>query len=342
MFFIQSTGTFAFESVTLNHQANSLYYPADLYEHFLGRRPNRTGKGYIAYSCFSLEASILGFSWIQRSDSSQLDVSVLERNENFGQFLIRGTSVPFINSLRRTIISEVPVMAIDDVIVIENTSVMSDEMLAHRLGLVPLTTDLDRYVLPEDCTCQSEFGCSKCRAVLTLEAEPGESAIMVYSGDIVPEDPGVRPTHDRIPLVKLVSGQRIRLETYARLGQGKKHAKWQPVSACSYRYMPEVKIRSRRCNLCGECVKLCPKKILSIEGKRLVVSNPLDCTSCEDCVRACPMDPPAIGIVTDKDSFIFQVESTGALPVDRLVTEAADILTKKTRVFLKQLKEHTS
>jgi len=342
MFFIQSTGTFAFESVTLNHQASSLYTTADLYEPFLGRRLDRTGKGYIAYSCFSHEASISGFFWIQRSGRSQLDVSVLERNENFGRFLIRGISIPFINSLRRTIISEVPVMAIDDVIVIENSSVMSDEMLAHRLGLVPLTTDLNRYVLPEDCTCQSEFGCSKCRAVLTLETESGESAITVYSGDIHSEDPGVRPAHERIPLIKLVPGQRIQLEAYARLGQGKKHAKWQPVSACSYKYLPDVKIRSRHCNLCRECVKSCPKKILSIKDKRLVANNLSDCTLCKDCVRACPIDPPAIEILPDKDSFIFQVESTGALPVDRLVIEAANVLTEKTRVFLKQLKEHTS
>ncbi len=233
-------------------------------------------------------------------------------------------------------------MAIDDVIVVENSSVMSDEMLAHRLGLIPLTTDLDRYVLPKNCTCQSEFGCSKCRVVLTLDAEPEQSAITVYSGDIRPEDPGVKPVRERIPLIKLVPGQRIRLEAYARLGQGKKHARWQPVSACSYKYLPDVKIRSRRCTLCGECVKMCPKKILSIDGKRLVVDNLPDCTLCEDCVRACPLDPPAIKIVPDKDSFIFQVESTGALPVDRLVTEAADLLAEKTRVFLKQLKEHTS
>jgi len=257
------------------------------------------------------------------------------------RLLIRGVSIPFINSLRRTIISEVPVMAIDDVIIVENSSAMSDEMLAHRLGLMPLTTDLDRYVLPEDCTCQSEFGCNRCRAVLTLDAEPKDSPVMVYSGDIKSEDPNIRPVQEKIPLVKLVPGQRIRLEAYARLGRGKKHARWQPVSVCSYKYLPILKIRSRRCNLCGDCVEICPKKVLSIEDKRLVINNLMDCTLCEDCVRACPLDPPAIKVAPEKGSFILQIESTGALPADRLVLEAADILKEKTRIFLKQLKENT-
>jgi DNA-directed RNA polymerase subunit D len=217
---------------------------------------------------------------------------------------------------------------------------MSDEILAHRLGLIPLITDLDRYVLPEDCTCKSEFGCNKCRVVLSLDAEPKESTVIVYSGDIKSEDPNVRPVQEKIPLTKLVSGQRVRLEAYARLGKGKNHARWQSVSACYYRYLPEVKISSKNCNLCGKCVKVCPRGVLSVEGGSLVVKNLMDCTLCEDCVRACPLTPPAIKIAAGKGSFIFEVESTGALPVDRLILEAAEILADKTRTLMKQLKEN--
>lgn len=250
--------------------------------------------------------------------------------------------MPFINSLRRMIIAEVPVMAIDDVIMIENSSAMSDEMLAHRLGLVPLTTDLDRYVLPEDCTCESEFGCNKCRVILTLDADPGDSTVTVYSGDIQSEDPNTRPVQEKIPLVKLVKDQRIRLEAYARLGKGKNHARWQPVSGCSYKYLPKIEISSRRCNLCGDCVEACSKNILSIKDDRLVTSDLTDCTLCEDCVRACNLKSPAIKVEPDKDSYIFQIESTGALPIDRLILEATEILAERTKVFLKQLKENTS
>ena len=338
MFFIQSAGLTAFESVTPNHQANSYDCSAGLYELFRRISSGRTGKGYIAYFCFSLEALRFWASPVYKEDGcGHLEISVLERNANFGRFLIRGVSVPFMNSLRRTIISEVPVMAIDDVIMVENSSAMSDEMLAHRLGLMPLITDLDRYVLPEDCTCQSEFGCNKCRVVLSLDVEPRESTVTVYSGDIRSEDPNVRPVQEKIPLIKLVPGQRIRLEAYARLGKGKKHARWQPVSACFYRYVPEVKISSRNCNLCGKCVKSCPRKVLSVENGSLVAKNLMDCTLCEDCVRACPLTPPAIKVASDKDSFMFEVESTGALPVDRLIFEAAEILADKTRTLMKEL-----
>lgn len=240
------------------------------------------------------------------------------------------------------IISEVPVMAIDDVIMIENSSAMNDEMLAHRLGLVPLTTDLDRYVLPEDCTCESEFGCNKCRVILTLDADPGDSTITVYSEDIQSEDPNARPVQEKIPLVKLVKGQRIRLEAYARLGKGKNHARWQPVSGCSYKPLPKLRISQRRCTLCGDCVEACSKNVLAIKDDRLVTNNLTDCTLCEACARACNLKSSAIKVEPEKDSFIFQIESTGSLPIDRLILEATDILAEKTKDFSKQLKENAS
>jgi DNA-directed RNA polymerase subunit D len=233
-------------------------------------------------------------------------------------------------------------MAIDDVIMIENSSAMSDEMLAHRLGMVPLTTDLDRYVLPEDCTCESEFGCNKCRVILTLDADPGDSTVTVYSRDIQSEDPNTHPVQGEIPLVKLVKGQRIRFEAYARLGKGKDHARWQPVAGCSYKYLPNIRIYSRRCNLCGDCVEACSKNILSIKDDRLVTNDLTECTLCEACVQACKIKSPAIKVEPDKDSYIFQIESTGALPIDRLIVKGTEILTEKTKIFLEQLKENTS
>jgi len=218
---------------------------------------------------------------------------------------------------------------------------MTDEMLAHRLGLVPLDTDLDRYVLPEKCTCESEFGCNRCRVVLTLDAEAVDSPITVYSGDIHSEDPNSLPVQKGIPLIRLVPGQKVRLEAYARLGQGKKHAKWQPVSVCSYKYLPEIRIDGSRCDACGDCAEVCPKRILTIKDGRLVARNVLDCLMCRDCVQACPEDPPSIEILPDNTSFLFKIESTGALPVKQLVMKASEILVEKTREFGKRLEENT-
>lgn len=164
-----------------------------------------------------------------------MDIKILAKEPESLRFVLSDASIAFANALRRILISEIPVMAIDDVMVLENNSVMYDEILAHRLGLVPVTTD-QSYNLPEDCTCKSELGCEKCRASLSLEIEATEPAEVVYSSQLKPENPDVKPVSDKIPIVKLAQGQKIKLEAYARLGRGKAHAKWQPVSAATYSY----------------------------------------------------------------------------------------------------------
>jgi len=122
-------------------------------------------------------------------------------------------------------------MAIDDVVILENSSVMFDELVAHRLGLIPLKTDLNRFNLPEDCDCKTPLGCQKCRVLLVLDAEASDKIRTVNSSDLVSEDPETKPIADSIPIVKLAPGQKIKLEAYARLGKGSEHAKWQPTSA---------------------------------------------------------------------------------------------------------------
>ncbi len=230
-------------------------------------------------------------------------------------------------------------MAIDEVVVIENSSMLHDEILAHRLGLIPLRTDLDSYNLPEECSCKSELGCNLCRVSLTLDVEAKESIRTVYSGDLTVENPNIRPVSEKIPIVKLAPNQRLRLEAYARLGKGQKHAKWQPVSLCAYKHFPKVKLNEKECDSCGKCVDICPKRVLSVsEGrKKLELRNVIDCTLCHDCVNACPKSPPAVEVAWDKDVFVFDIESTGALPIDRIVGKALEILDGKFESFLEQL-----
>ncbi len=100
-----------------------------------------------------------------------MKIEVLEKDETNLRVIIRDADVPLMNALRRIVLAEVPSMAIDEVVMIENSSILQDEMIAHRLGLVPLKTDLEGYNLPEDCECKSEFGCPQCRVTLTLNAE---------------------------------------------------------------------------------------------------------------------------------------------------------------------------
>lgn len=142
-----------------------------------------------------------------------------------------------VNALRRIIINEVPVMAVDEVLIIENTSSMMNEVLAYRISLIPFITDLDHYNLPEACDCKAKLGCEKCTVRFSLKAAASGSAMTVYSRDIQPVGTAgiVRPINGDFPIVKLAPDQAIELELYVRLGKGKNHAKWQPgIATLSY------------------------------------------------------------------------------------------------------------
>ena len=164
-----------------------------------------------------------------------MEINVLEADNSKVRVLLNGVDRVYANAVRRFALSEVPVMAIDDVVILENTSMMYDEVLAHRLGLIPIYTDLSRYTLPEECDCKSELGCSRCRVLFVLDAAATDKPKTIYSGDLVSEDKETKPISPNIPIVKLAPGQKIKLEAYAKLGRGKEHAKWQPATVAVLR-----------------------------------------------------------------------------------------------------------
>ncbi len=267
-----------------------------------------------------------------------IEIEILDKTEDYMRFIVKGINAPSANALRRIMLTEVPAMAIDELVILENSSMLNDEVLAHRMGLIPLKTDLNSYNLPEECPCKSEFGCNLCRQTLTLDVEATEKTKTIYSKDLKSENPDITPVSDNIPIVKLAPEQKMKLEAYARLGKGKDHAKWQPVSMCAYKYIPHVKIDLKRCNACAECVKLCPERVLVDMEDGIKTQNVIECTLCMDCVDACPKNPPALEISWDKDAFDFKIESTGALPVERILLESLKILDKKIKDLSKQIK----
>jgi DNA-directed RNA polymerase subunit D len=266
-----------------------------------------------------------------------LDIKILEEKDNTLRFLLSGTSHAHANAIRRAMMAEVPAMAIEDVIVLENTSVLYDEVVAHRLGLIPLKTDLDAFVLPEECDCKSELGCSKCRASFTLEAAAVDEPVMVYSSDLKP-DSDVTPVSPNIPIVKLGASQRLKLEVYAKLGRGLEHAKWQPTSACAYKYLPKVSLNPDNLANPDEVIRICPTHVFARDPeKKIMVRDELACTLCMDCVeKATPIDSKKtfpVKVEGDDTSFLFYVESTGSLPPRRIVEEAVKVLDKKAVNF---------
>ena len=127
---------------------------------------------------------------------------------------IKGVSLHYANALRRICLNGIPVFAIDTVDVIENSSVLPDEGIAHTLGLIPLKTE---YEGTDE---------TNSRVALVLNSEATENTKVVTSAELKSKDQVVKPTSDQIPIVHLAPGQCIKLEAYARLGRGTEHSKW--------------------------------------------------------------------------------------------------------------------
>ena len=159
-----------------------------------------------------------------QQDLSSLDV--ISKDSEKIAIKLKGVPLQYANALRRVCLNGVPVFAIDTVDIIENTSVLPDEGLAHRLGLIPLKTDLSRFNEPSKCDCQSESGCSNCKILLVLDSGESAETRSVLSSELSSEDDTIKPVVDKIPIVQLAPGQKIKIECYARLGRGTEHAKW--------------------------------------------------------------------------------------------------------------------
>ena len=144
-------------------------------------------------------------------DLSSLDV-ITKDSEKIA-LKLKGVPLQYANALRRVCLNGVPVFAIDTVDIIENTSVLPDEGLAHRLGLIPLKTDLSKYNESD-------------KILLVLDSGESEETRSVLSGELSSEDESVKPVSEKIPIVQLAPGQKIKIECYARLGRGTEHAKW--------------------------------------------------------------------------------------------------------------------
>ena len=141
-------------------------------------------------------------------------IQVLASDDKKISVKIKGISLHYANALRRICLNGVPVFAIDTVDIIENSSVLPDEGIAHTLGLIPLKTELDG---------SDE---SNSRVMLVLDSTATENTKVVTSAELESKDQVVKPVSNQIPIIHLAPGQHIKLEAYARLGRGTEHAKW--------------------------------------------------------------------------------------------------------------------
>ncbi|MGQ9478563.1 MAG: DNA-directed RNA polymerase subunit D [Thermoproteota archaeon] len=163
-----------------------------------------------------------------------LDVEVLRLSDEYLEVKVKGCSEAFVNALRRTVLEEVPTLAIHEVFIFENSGPMFDELLSHRLGLIPLRTPPGKYLPMDSPDYEQDF--ERCFTTLSLDVSAGDAPLTVYSRDLVCRDSEVYPVYGDIPVTKLPSHGRLRLEAIARMGRGRMHAKWQPASLATYSF----------------------------------------------------------------------------------------------------------
>jgi len=316
-------------------------------------------------------------------------VKVLDLEENNMRFEVKDTDCSTVNSLRRVIIGEVVTMAIDLVTFEENTSCVNDEILAHRLGLVPIrysyrpektklredmtrqeasamSSDRDiqrRFRHTRDCDCDGY--CDFCAATLSLDVKYNEVVMklpehereapyVVTTLDLKCPDPDIKAVHfvsqkeendghdTGIAIVKLAKGQEIKLTCIAKLGCGKEHAKWTPVSKCVFRPVPiyawdTAAIRALTPALRDVIVQVCPAGVLGYADDRdreeIEVKNEAAILDFADDIHALTKTlnngKSLLDARASTTDFIFDVESLGSIPVDDVVLCGLNELKRK-------------
>lgn len=259
-----------------------------------------------------------------------MKIETLHYSDEKGVFVVSDVIPGYLNTIRRLIIESVPTMAIDKIRFVENNSALYDEMLALRLGLVPLVTDLKTYELKEKCKCKNN-GCAMCELKLHLEKE---GPCTVYSGDLKSDDPKVKPAIDDIPLVKLLKNQKVKFEAVAVMGIGKMHAKFIP-GLIYYMGYPTIKVNNQK--IAQKFFEEIPKELAELSGNKIKIKDYANAEKVIAMLDSCP--EKVFEIEYSEDKFIVFAESWGQLNVRDMLKKAVDVFNEQLEEFAQEVKK---
>jgi len=268
-------------------------------------------------------------------------VRVDRMEERSAAFLLEGAEPAFANALRRCLIADLPKLAIEDVEFhlgpiraedgkeSESIAPLFDEMIAHRLGLVPLPTDPNLFVPRATCPACGGEGCPNCTVIYSLNKRgPG----MVYSRDLEPiGDAKFKPVDPDIPIVKLGDGQALLIYATAQIGYGRDHAKWQVSQAVGYKYRPVVKVDNKKMDAEKFPVAECPVNILHEKDGKISVDPEEACILCMRCVEVAKENgwEGAFDVHGDPTRLLFHLETDGSMSAQTALLEALSGLETK-------------
>lgn len=274
-----------------------------------------------------------------------MDIEMLEMAERKCKFILKDSTPSMANALRRTLLSDIPKMAIDKVEFhlgpidvdgkeFESITPLFDEIIAHRLGMVPVPTDLELFNFQENCVCGGD-GCPSCSIMYLLKKN---GPCVVYSGDMEPlgsADYKVKDEH--IPIVELADRQSVLIYAHAVMGTAKTHVKWQVANGVGYKYMPVVTILEDITDedVITTTITGCPQNVFEVVDGKLVVKESMGCVLCRECES---VTKGKVRVDADERNFIFKFETDGSLSAQVVLDKAAEILSNDAKAFAAELR----
>lgn len=243
-------------------------------------------------------------------------------------FEIEGINEAEANTIRRILISEIPVMAIHEVEFTKNDSALYDEIIAHRLGLIPIKTDLNSYELKENPEETPKKAIEKFETTLSLSAKGPKT---VYAEELIPKDPNIIPVLPKTPIVKLIDDQELQLTATVQLGLAKNHAKYQ-AGVAHYTYKPVLTLSTDSTKI-SKCKDQYPEKAIKdnkFDEEAIMLHNLYD--ACDG------IDDNLFKVTYDDSKFIFKIESFGQLTPKEMLEKAIEVSDSKLDSFSKALK----